>query len=102
MFGGAADFEKDTRGVLRDQNIKEAIYIYLMQRREETLVTSAATVSNYQQYDEINIPDSPFEPDQSKWRLYGIILGLVIPIVIIYLKLLILINLDINIFNCFM
>jgi len=86
MFGGAADFEKDSRSVLRDQNIKEAIYIYLMQRREETLVTSASTVSNYQVYDEVNVPDSPFEPDQSKWRLYGIILGLVIPIAIIYLK----------------
>jgi hypothetical protein len=86
LFSGGAEFEKTAKSVGREQNIKEAIYIYLMQRREETLVTSAATTSNYQQYDEVTIPAGPFEPDQAKWRLYGIIIGLLFPIGLIYVK----------------
>ncbi len=86
MFGGAAIYEKTTREITRDQGIKEAIYIYLMQRREETLVASAATVSNYQQYDIVATPNNPIEPDRSKYRLYGILLGLALPTLFIYLR----------------
>lgn len=86
MFGGAAVYEKTTREITRDQSIKEAIYIYLMQRREETLVASAATVSNYQQYDIVATPNNPIEPDRSKYRLYGILLGLALPTLFIYLR----------------
>ena len=86
IFGGAAVYEKNTREITRDQNIKEAIYIYLMQRREETLVAAAATVSNYQQYDIVSTPRNPIEPDRSKYRLYGILLGLILPTLFIYLR----------------
>ncbi|MCX6210154.1 MAG: hypothetical protein NTZ59_11835, partial [Bacteroidetes bacterium] len=80
------DFTRNSKGITRYQAVKEAIFVYLIQRREETLISSASTSSSYVQIDTATVPGSPFEPNQGRWRMYGIIIGLLIPIGLIYIK----------------
>ncbi|MFY8126838.1 MAG: polysaccharide biosynthesis tyrosine autokinase, partial [Chitinophagaceae bacterium] len=86
LFGTLPASKKTMKSIGRQGTIKEAIYVYLMQKREETMVTSASTTSNYQQIDSATTPKNPIEPQPSRIRLFGILAGLLIPVIFIYLR----------------
>lgn len=77
--------ERALKEINRQQSIKEGLYLYLLQKREETAITSASTTSTYEQIDRASYSYSPIEPDVSRIRMFAIILALLIPIGIIYL-----------------
>ncbi|MCF0206740.1 MAG: polysaccharide biosynthesis tyrosine autokinase [Bacteroidales bacterium] len=71
--------------VERQQKVKEAIYLYLLQKREETELSQAFTAYNTQV---INPPHGslyPTSPQKLKIMAAAFLLGLLIPILIIYL-----------------
>lgn len=78
--------EKDIQlqEIVRQQGIKQQLYLYLLQKREETEIASVSTVSDYQQIDFAEANLKQVEPDESKIRMICIILGLLIPVLIIY------------------
>jgi capsular exopolysaccharide synthesis family protein len=70
----------------RQLSVKQSLYVYLLQKREETAIASSSTASNYQQVDFAEASYSPIDPKAAEVRNYSILLGLIIPIVIIYIR----------------
>lgn len=77
--------ERALKEISRQQNIKEGLFLYLLQKREETAITSASTTSTYEQIDRAAYSNQPIEPNAGRVRLFAIILGLLVPVGLIYL-----------------
>jgi capsular exopolysaccharide synthesis family protein len=68
----------------RQRQVKENLYLYLLQKKEETSIATASTKASYEQLNAAGGSPKPVEPDDSKIRMFSIILGLVLPIGIIW------------------
>jgi len=80
--------EREFRIIDRQQKVKEAIYLYLFQKREETAIALAATDLNAKVIDASKSSDNPVSPKRAIIMLAAMIIGLLIPFVVIYLRLL--------------
>lgn len=79
------DKERTLQEINRQRQIKERLYLYLLQRREETAISSVSTTSNYQTMDAAWCSNIPIEPKSSQIKTFAIIIGLLLPIGLIYL-----------------
>lgn len=70
--------------VERQQSVKEALYIYLLQKREENELSQAFTAYNTQIIDKPFGSPLPTSPSKMKLYLLGLLLGLLIPFAVIY------------------
>ncbi|MEO6187491.1 MAG: polysaccharide biosynthesis tyrosine autokinase [Ginsengibacter sp.] len=78
--------ERAMQEIKRKQGITEGLYLYLLQKREETAVSSTSSnVANYKQIDPAK-GFGPIEPNKTNIRLYSALLGLLLPFGIIYLR----------------
>lgn len=77
--------EKGFRDLNRRQNIKEALYLYLLQKREETQLSLAVTAPNAKVIDDAKAGSKPISPKKMIVYLGALILGLLIPFGILYL-----------------
>lgn len=77
--------EREFRIIDRQQKVKEALYLYLLQKREETNISMAATELNAKVIDKAIPVKYAVSPKKSIIMLAGLIIGLLIPFVIIYL-----------------
>jgi tyrosine-protein kinase Etk/Wzc len=78
--------EKELLEITRQQGIKQSLYLFLLQKREETAISLAATVSNSQVVDPAIGSGSPVKPDPKNVKVLAVFLGLIIPVGIIYLR----------------
>ncbi|AKD01938.1 tyrosine-protein kinase [Pontibacter korlensis] len=78
--------ERELLEINRQQGIKEGLYLYLLQKREESALSLAATVSNSRVIDSAMAGDLPVKPKKQLVYLLAIILGLGIPFACIYLR----------------
>ncbi|MEW5676312.1 polysaccharide biosynthesis tyrosine autokinase [Flavobacterium enshiense] len=78
--------ERNTRALGRQQQIKESLYLYLLQKREETAISLATTAPNAKVVDSAVKYDSPITPNRD--IIYGgaLLFGLLLPFSIIYVK----------------
>lgn len=78
--------ERISREKVRQQEIKQNLYLYLLQKREQSEIAQASTISNSRILDTALPVFNKVNPIPLK--IYGIclIVGLVVPILIIYLK----------------
>ncbi|RZK46569.1 MAG: hypothetical protein EOO94_02485, partial [Pedobacter sp.] len=76
--------EKELLEISRQQKIKETLYLFLFQTREQTLISQAATISNSQIVDEALINWLPVTPKPLNTKIIAVFLGLVLPIGFIY------------------
>ncbi len=72
--------------IKRDQTLKENLYLYLLQKREESALSLAATVSNSRVIEKVNVKPNPISPQKNFVYLLALIVGFGIPIAGIYTK----------------
>ena len=72
--------------VERQQKVKESLYLFLLQKREENELSQAFTAYNTRVIEYPNGGDAPTKPRKSLILLAALVLGLAIPIVILILK----------------
>ncbi|MBO2544820.1 polysaccharide biosynthesis tyrosine autokinase [Salegentibacter sp. BDJ18] len=86
QFSTFPGLEKGMRSIERQQQIKEQLYLFLLQRREEAAISFAATASVARVIDEAFTNNSPVDPKPWLILVGGFLIGLIIPILIIFAK----------------
>ena len=70
----------------RQQKIKESLYLYLLQKREEVGITLAVTAPNAKIIDPAIATKSPVSPNKRMVQIFGLLAGLLIPFLIIFIR----------------
>ncbi len=71
--------EKIFRGIERQQTIKEQLYLFLLQQREEASIALAATADRAKIVDSAYGPQEPVSPKKSLIYLGALLAGLLVP-----------------------
>jgi capsular exopolysaccharide synthesis family protein len=78
--------ERKLRSIERKQGIKESLYLYLLQKREEATISLTATSPSVKIIDEAyNSNGAPISPNKKVTYIAALFFGLIIPFMIIYL-----------------
>ena len=70
----------------RQQKVKEALYLFLLQKREENELSKAFTAYNTRIITPPTGDNTPVEPVRRKILLIALVLGFLIPMVVIYIR----------------
>ena len=78
--------EKQFRGIERQQQIKETLYLFLLQKREENSLSLAVTAPKAKIVDTAFSSSAPISPNPRSLYLTALLIGLGLPFAVIYLK----------------
>ncbi len=78
--------ERQYRDILRQQTVKEQLYLYLLKRREETAMMAAASLPKGIIVDEAYALSDPVSMSKKMLVAIAFIFGLMLPPVVIYLR----------------
>lgn len=70
----------------RQQKVKEALYLFLLQKREENELSQAFTAYNTRVVASPNGPNQPISPKKAMIYLVAIVLGLALPFAFFYIR----------------
>lgn len=83
-FSSIPTKEKILRSIERQQNIKETLYLFLLQKREEASVAKAITTPSIKVVDYAMTNFTPIAPKKSTIYFSALVIGFLIPFGIIY------------------
>ena len=78
------EYERTYRDIARQQQIKETLYLYLLQKREENEIARTATIGNIEVVDPPYSNEIPVSPKKSVIVIIAFFLGFMLPIGVIY------------------
>ena len=76
--------ERQFRVIARQQKVKEELYLYLLQKREETAISLSAAEPNIRVIDAATTAEMPVSPKKNIVYFAGLLLGLLFPFGVIY------------------
>ncbi|MEO5775749.1 MAG: polysaccharide biosynthesis tyrosine autokinase [Flavobacterium sp.] len=85
-FRAIPNNEKILNSIERQRNIKESLYILLLQKREEAAVNLAITSSSIKVVDYALTDANPIAPRKSSYYMGALLIGLLIPFLILYIS----------------
>src|SRR5690606_3849279 len=85
-LGQLPNQERDYKDISRQQQIFESLYLFLLQKREETEIQAAATPANIKIIDEAYGSAIPVAPRSYMVLLGAILIGFIVPFAILYIK----------------
>ena len=74
------EIERVFQGFSRQQNMKQQLYLYLLQKREEAAISQTAAISAAKVIDPAVSDTNPFKPNTQLLYLMAIIMGNIIPL----------------------
>ncbi|MGX7668092.1 GumC family protein [Flavobacterium pedocola] len=77
--------ERESKVLGRQQQIKESLYLYLLQKREETAISLAVTAPNAKVIDPAISSKAPIAPQKGSIYLMAFAIALILPFSILYL-----------------
>lgn len=77
--------EREYVEITRQQETKQALYLYLLQKKEEAALSLASAVSNTRIIDP-PVAKGPVSPNKTNTMAYSLILGLFVPFLGLYIK----------------
>ena len=77
--------ERQIRDVQRQQGIKEQLYLYLLQKREETAITLGVIDPNAKIINSAESTPFPISPNKKIFYIAAFLAGVLIPIIIIFI-----------------
>lgn len=78
--------EREFREITRQQGVKDALYLYLLEKREEAEISTVALAPSAKIIDRASSSSIPIAPKKNIILLAALVFGMAIPFVIIYLK----------------
>lgn len=78
--------ERNYLDLARQQQIKQQLYLYLMQKSEETAISKTSNISNSRTIDSPKSELDPFKPKKLLITLLALVIGLLLPVIIIYIR----------------
>lgn len=85
QISGVPEIEKDYLKLARNQQIKQELYIFLMQKAEETAISKTSNISIAKTIDPPKSAVNPISPKKRLVYIAGIILGLIIPMGLLFI-----------------
>jgi len=70
----------------RERDVKQALYLYLLQKKEETAITKASNISNAAIIERPRANVLPYFPSKILILAASMLLGLILPTIIIFVK----------------
>ena len=71
--------QRQMLSIERQQKIKESLYLFLLNRREENALSQAMVDNNARVIDSAEATDSPISPNRNKILLLGLVIGIALP-----------------------
>lgn len=78
--------EREYRDIFRQQQTKEALFLFLLQKREEATISAVSALPSAKVINHANSSKKPVSPIKPLVLLVSIMTGFLIPFVIIYIK----------------
>ncbi len=79
--------ERTMQSIERQHKIKETLYLFLLNRREENALSQAMADNNARMIDSAHGPGGPIAPRRNNILMVGVLVGLAIPLVYFLLRL---------------
>lgn len=71
--------ERQMLSIERQQKIKETLYMFLLNRREENALSQAMVDNNARTIDSVDGPWAPISPNRNRILLLGVLIGIAVP-----------------------
>jgi capsular exopolysaccharide synthesis family protein len=83
-IASAPQFEKEFKDITREQETKNALYLLLLQKREESILSNAVQVNRAKIIDPAYSSLEPISPKKKLVLIFSVLMGIILPVMILY------------------
>lgn len=86
QFSRQSEQVKDMQGLLRQQKVKNALYLFLLQKLEETELSKEFEATNNRVLTPVSGSNTPIEPMQRQTLMLALAIGVMLPLLVIFVR----------------